>query len=98
MSTLNNFQVQVAEIAIEQLFIKPYFSICDFDKIVDLIGVKVDKKDRQTLYCLHCVDWKDMPESLRILIKEKIREMLIIPLMEKTEGDKVNKFCFAFWR
>ena len=98
MSNLTNFQAQVAEIAIEQLFIKDYFSICDFDKIVDLIGIKVNKKDRATLYCLHCVDWKSMPESLRILVKEKIREMLIIPLTETTEGNKGNKFCFSFWR
>jgi len=95
MNKLTEFQAQVVEVAVNKLFMDDFFSILTFDKIKDLVGVRVNRKDYKVLECLHCVYWRNMPKPFEKLVQEKIRELLLIPSVEINAEHKPR---FAFWR
>jgi len=69
---LDSFQQQAATVAVKKMFQGSYFSICDLDALITLIGCILPTKDYQALKCLHCVQWSDMPPELRNVVMERV--------------------------
>jgi hypothetical protein len=73
---MNDFQKQAVIVAVKKMFTDQYFSICTLDSCIKVCGVTPNKQDYETLKTLHCVDWADMPTSLREVAQIKILQML----------------------
>jgi hypothetical protein len=73
---LDTFHQQAATVAIKKLFEGTYFSICELDSIIKLLGCLPDKKDYEALKCLHCVNWSDMPPDLRDEVLKRVLKIV----------------------
>ena len=71
---MDEFQGLAIKRAIDGLFEGDHFSICEINKIGDLIGVKPNRKIRTQLSAYHCVNWDDMSDREKVLIQEKVVE------------------------
>lgn len=56
-----------------------HFSICDFDKLMDLLGIIPPAETDKMLRTLHCVSWKDMEPAVRKWVGETIDALLTEP-------------------
>lgn len=69
--------MMVAQVALNSLFEKRHFSICDLDKVMDLLGKgRRNSKVYKQLHALHCVNYEDMPDELKSQIPFMVNELL----------------------
>lgn len=66
----------VVTTALNHLFTKGYFSVCQLDEIMKLMGAPRHTPARQLLATLHCVDYADMPPELREQLPHLVREAI----------------------
>lgn len=108
MNELSEFQAQAAGVALHKLLYGSSFYISDFDALAKLLGKEVEKAslDYQALHGLHCISWSDMPEAMRARTREKVCELLGVPL-RIFEGEASKEASasagraglrLAFWR
>jgi hypothetical protein len=62
--------------ATKKLFTNSYFSICKLNDIVSLVGAPEKGPAWELLHALHCVDFADMPPTLRNAIPHLVNECL----------------------
>ncbi len=67
----------VVTAAVKDLFDKNYFSICNLDNIIKLVGARAGGEAYQLLKTLHCIDYSKMQQGLRdrlpLLVNECLR-------------------------
>lgn len=62
--------------AIQNLFEKGHFNICQLDKVIDIVGARQSGDAYHMLYALHCVDYGKMDPELRARIPHLVNECL----------------------
>lgn len=67
---------QVVEAVIQKILDSNWLSICDVDKVIDLVGSRKSGDAYKMLNALHCVHYADMDEALRARIPMLINEVL----------------------
>lgn len=69
--------MMVAQVALNKLFEKQHFSICEVDEVMGLLrkGRRNSAVYKQ-LHALHCVHYADMPDELKNQIPHMINELL----------------------
>ena len=72
---MDSIQKQVMTVALKKMFTSSHFSICTIDNCLKLSGIIPDKKIYDTMRPLHCIDYKDMPDSVRNWLLDQVKEM-----------------------
>jgi len=62
---LTVFKSEVVKMGVEKMLTQSYFCIVDFDKLVKIRRVIVEKEIYDCLHALHCVHWNAMPIEVR---------------------------------
>lgn len=62
--------------AVRNLFDKGHFSICDLDKIMEIVGARQSGEAYKLLRALHCVDYAKMQPELRAKVPDLVNECL----------------------
>lgn len=62
--------------AVRNLFDQNYFSICDLDKIIEIVGARRSGEAYKLLHALHCVNYAKMDPELRAKVPELVNECL----------------------
>lgn len=62
--------------AVRKLFDQGHFSICELDKIIDIVGARQGGEAYKLLRALHCVDYAKMQPELRAKVPELVNECL----------------------
>lgn len=77
MKQYSEFEMACIKQACEKLFNADYFSISDFDKIGEMLGVNVHRHPNYTfLHSLHCVHYRTMEPVIRDNLQMKVMECL----------------------
>ncbi len=77
---MNQIDTLVVREALKKMFQKSgHFSICDFDKIVEVLGILVPRETRNRLELLHCIDWTDMEPETRTWVASVIDSLFTDP-------------------
>lgn len=66
----------VVETTLTKLLNGRHFSICDLDKILDIVGGRQSGEAYKLLHALHCVDYTAMNQELRNRIPALVNECL----------------------
>lgn len=110
MNNLTEFQQRAAALALVKMLRGKHFSICDLDKLADLLGRKADctGPDYKALYNLHCVDYGDMGPEMAEQVREKcieilgLAQVLVEPVFTENMTDPMHKpakrMRLAFWK
>lgn len=64
-ATLASFKNQCVALGLRKMLEGSHFSICDVDKLSKAAGVIIERDVYDSLNCLHCVSWRDMPVETR---------------------------------
>jgi hypothetical protein len=73
-----SFEKECVKQLIKKMFSGSHFSICDLDKLGDMLGVSVKAhKNYRFLSALHCVDFSDMDESITSQLESRVAECLV---------------------
>ena len=76
MKTQDEFGQLSVQRQVKKLFGGCYFSICDVDSLVKLLGVSINSRIYNQLRAYHCVDFADMSDREKELIQDKVVEAL----------------------
>lgn len=76
ISALTETKRLVVTAAITTLLEKNYFSICELDKCIELVGARKDGDAYKLLRALHCVHYSKMGQELRDSVPLLINEVL----------------------
>lgn len=76
VSSLPETKQLVVKQAVQHLFEKGYFSICQLDKAIELVGARQGGEAYRMLHSLHCVDYGRMDPELRARIPHLVNECL----------------------
>ena len=76
ISALTGLKRQVVTTAITNLLEKRYFSICELNTCIELVGARKGGDAYKLLHALHCVDYEKMGQDLRDSIPLLINECL----------------------
>lgn len=76
VSSLPETKQLVVKQAIQNLFEKNYFSICQLDNALNVIGARQGGDAYKMLHALHCVDYSKMSPELRERIPYLVNECL----------------------
>lgn len=110
MNELTEFQQRAAAVALVKMLKGKHFSICDLDKLADLLGRKgaCTGPDYKALSNLHCVDYGDMGSDLTLQVRQKCVEILglstVVTDAEFTEAQRgpmhqpAKRLRLAFWK
>ena len=110
MNNLTEFQQRAAAMALVKMLKGKHFSICDLDKLADLLGRKAAcaGPDYKALHNLHCVDYGDMEPELTQQVREKCVEILgLSPVITDAEFREARqepmhkpakRLRLAFWK
>ena len=110
MNVLTDFQQRAAAVALVKMLSGKHFSICDLDKLADLLGRRSScgGPDYKALQNLHCVDFSDMGPELTHQVRKKCIEILglstVITDAELTESKAepmhkpAKRLRLAFWK
>lgn len=110
MNNLTEFQQRAAAMGLVKMLKGKHFSICDLDKLADLLDRKgaMGGKDYVALKNLHCVDYADMGHELTQQVREKCVELLgLAPQIVDAEFRDVpaepmhkpaKRLRLAFWK
>jgi len=60
--------------ALKKMFRGSHFNICTFDQCLKITGAIPDGHVYDSLSVLHCVNWRDMPPSLRDEVYQRTLE------------------------
>lgn len=72
-----SFESDVVTIALKELFNGRHFSICDVDKIGEMIGTNPSKHPGyKYLRALHCVDYSKMTDEVREQLPNRVMDCL----------------------
>lgn len=72
----------IAITALKKMFNGSHFNICCFDQVAKMLCVIVPTRTRERLHPLHCIDWGDMPDEVRVFILETCEGLFHMPTME----------------
>ena len=110
MTNLSEFQQRAAAVALVNMLNGNHFSICQLDKLADLLGRKsaCSGPDYKALSNLHCVDYADMGPELTMQVRQKSVEILgLVPTVVDAEFKEARRepmhrpakrLRLAFWR
>jgi len=71
------FEESVLKTALENMFSGRSFSICDLDRIGEIIGVNPSQHPNyKLLHALHCVNFRDMDKVVLDQLQQKVAECL----------------------
>jgi hypothetical protein len=75
---LSEFQRRAVALSVRQMLEASFFSICSFDSLVSTLGRagRMDLGDVRALRDMHCVNWKDMGESMAAETRGKCLALL----------------------
>lgn len=76
VSSLPETKQLVVKQAVQHLFERNYFSICQLDKAIELVGARQGGDAYRMLHALHCVDFGKMDPELRARIPHLVNECL----------------------
>lgn len=76
---MDDFKANAIAIGIRELFTSRSFSICQFNKLEEIMGARVSADLRKQLELLHCVDYSEMPPDFRQQLYRKVAESLGVP-------------------
>lgn len=79
-SSLPAIRLGATAVAVQRLLSREWFSITDFDTIVQSTGIVPDGELVKSLRLIHCVNWRDMPKSLREDVQSAIIETFAVGL------------------
>ena len=79
----------VVATATKNLFERKHFSICDVQKIAEIVGAQKKGPAWDLLDALHCIDYAAMPTELRESIPLLVNEILI------SKKTIINQTCVA---
>jgi hypothetical protein len=66
----------IVEVSLTKLFKERFFSICQLDSVIKLVGSRKAGDAYNMLCSLHCVDYSEMPAELRNRIPALVGECL----------------------
>jgi hypothetical protein len=66
----------VVKQAVQKLFESGHFSICQLDKVLEVVGARQSGEAYRMLNALHCVDFGKMDPDLRARIPQLVNECL----------------------
>lgn len=72
----------IAITSLKAMFNGNHFSICDFDKVAELLGVCVPSITKKRLGPLHCIRWGDMPDHVREYVFQVCCDLFDMPTTE----------------
>lgn len=90
-------RVQAAEVGLNKMFKERHFSICAVDEACKALGAELSPEAYAILRPLHCVDWDQIPDSLKAeipqLIKHSLQRSMVIRSMvqDMILGDYIEK-------
>lgn len=81
MQTLSRFQEMALQVALRELFAKPYFDITTLDALLTTANRAQYKSTPTygTLRVLHCVHWGKMGEELAVEVRSQILALMGVP-------------------
>lgn len=66
MKHLNDFERGALALGVRRLFCEDkFFSINQFDQLLELAGISITKEERKAFAVLHCVHYSEMPPTFR---------------------------------
>lgn len=84
----------VVEVAAKKMLESRHFSICDLDKICDIVGARQSGDAYTLLRALHCVDYNAMDQELRnripLLVNEVLRQQSEVKTLSSVMLDGVT--------
>lgn len=81
----------VAQTALNKLFTERHFSICTLDAVIDAIGKgNSNHPTYKQLRALHCIDYAEIPKSLRDQIPAMVNEVFTDAPVIKATQDALN--------
>ena len=80
MQDLTEFQQRAAAQGVVKLLNGDTFYTSDVRKLAELFGRPLGGKDWAAMEPLHCVKWGDMDTELRRMLREKVLELLGLPM------------------
>lgn len=75
MKELHRMLDPVLAVAVKKMLGGRYFSICDLDGILAVVGAVPNGDTYRMLRTLHCVNWMDMPPEVRAWVKKVTLQM-----------------------
>jgi hypothetical protein len=79
MTALTEFQQRAAAQGVVKLLNGETFYTSDVKQLADLLGRQLGGNDWKAMQPLHCTKWGDMDPELRVMMREKILELLGLP-------------------
>jgi hypothetical protein len=73
---MKGLEIEAARAAVNKMLSQGHFSICTIDQILRMTGGVPPKREYEILRTLHCVDYKDMSQRLRIELPRLIQLVL----------------------
>lgn len=84
----------VVEIAAKKMLESRHFSICDLDKICEIVGARQSGDAYTLLRALHCIDYNAMDQELRnripLLVNEVLRQQSEVKALSSVMLDGVT--------
>lgn len=78
VASMESTKAMVIKAAVKKIFDTNYFSICDLDNVINLVGSRKQCEAYSLLKALHCIDYQKMPQDLRDRIPMLINECLMV--------------------
>lgn len=79
---MNTVQIEACKHALAKMMSGGHFSICTVDEILKVTGGVPTKEDYEALRLLHCVNFRDMSQALRMEFPRLLERVLSSPSME----------------
>lgn len=71
------FQKKAIVVALKKMFrADGHFSICDFDSMVEVLGITVPRREYEALRLFHCLSWWDTDAETKRQVFDKVLELL----------------------
>lgn len=78
MDSPDSIKLSVVKTALNAMLKKGHFNICAIDQCAAILGATPKGSESYImLNALHCVDWGEMPEAVRVRIPDMIHDCLL---------------------
>lgn len=79
---MTEFHIEAAKLSLKKMFARGSFDICAIDAILKMTGGVPTSEDYSALRLMHCVDFKEMSQSMILMFPGILKRVLESPSME----------------
>lgn len=74
--TSDSIELKIAKAALKKMFNGQRYSICPVDDVIKMLGIHVNTSLYYKLRCLHCIDFWEMDDELKLFSFNGTLELL----------------------